>query len=174
MWIRNKHKKRFSKVLEEHGNSLQRVAYSYSRTAHEQEDLEQEIALALWNALKHFKGECSLRTFAFRIAHNCCISQVIRSKDKHRRSAVHTELPETLTDHTLPIEVQLEQHQKQHQLHQAICQLPLAYKQVITLALEDCTHAEISEITGLTIANVGIRIHRAKQMLRAQLNKEST
>ena len=44
--------------------------------------------------------------------------------------------------------------------------LPVPYRQVITLALEGMDYAEIAEILGIEIGNVGARLTRARGLLR--------
>ena len=56
-----------------------RIAASYARPA-DQDDLRQEISIAIWNALDRFRGDCSERTFLFRIAHNRGLSHVARRR----------------------------------------------------------------------------------------------
>ena len=67
---------RFEHVLGEHGAAISRLAYSYEAVAGIREELVREIALAIWRALPHFRGECSERTFVFRIAHNRGLTHV--------------------------------------------------------------------------------------------------
>ena len=62
--------KQFDRILSEHGAAISRLAFSYEAVAGIREELVQEIALAIWQALPHFRGECSERTFVYRIAHN--------------------------------------------------------------------------------------------------------
>src|SRR5258708_34940476 len=73
---------RFSALIETHRALLGRTARSYARSIVERQDLEQEIALAIWRALPAFRGDCAERTFVLRIAHN----QAITFLDKRRRS----------------------------------------------------------------------------------------
>ena len=61
---------KFDSLLAAHGPALSRLAASYTNTAHDRDDLLQEIAIAIWQALPRFRGECSERTFLFRIAHS--------------------------------------------------------------------------------------------------------
>jgi DNA-directed RNA polymerase specialized sigma24 family protein len=70
---------RFERVLGEHGAAISRLAYSYEAVAGIREELVREIALAIWRALPHFRGECSERTFVFRIAHNRGLTHVRRA-----------------------------------------------------------------------------------------------
>lgn len=60
----------FERILAEHLPAVSRLARSFTNSESDRQDLLQEIAIALWKALAHFRGECSERTFLFRIAHN--------------------------------------------------------------------------------------------------------
>ena len=50
--------------------------------------------------------------------------------------------------------------------------LPLPYRQVITLLLEDLSYEEIAEALGISLSNVGVRINRAKQQLKERLGDD--
>jgi DNA-directed RNA polymerase specialized sigma24 family protein len=52
----------FDRILGEYGAAISRLAYTYETVAGIREELVQEIALAIWQALPHFRGECSERT----------------------------------------------------------------------------------------------------------------
>src|SRR5580692_8226762 len=71
---------RFERIHDEHGAAISRLADSYEAVAGIREELAQEIALAIWRALPHFRGECSERTFVFRIAHNRGLTHVRRRR----------------------------------------------------------------------------------------------
>ena len=51
----------FERILGEHGGAISRLVYSYEAVGSVREELVQEIALAIWQALAHFRGECSER-----------------------------------------------------------------------------------------------------------------
>jgi DNA-directed RNA polymerase specialized sigma24 family protein len=74
----------FDRMLSEHGAAVSRLAYSYEAVGGIREELVQEIALAIWQALPHFRGECSERTFVFRIAHNRGLTHVSRRRPRQR------------------------------------------------------------------------------------------
>ena len=71
---------RFLALLNANLGALGRLASSYAGSTGERDDLLQEIALALWQALPRFRGESSERTFLFRIAHNHCINHIVRRR----------------------------------------------------------------------------------------------
>lgn len=51
----------------------------------------QEIHIALWKSLGRFNGSCSLRTWAFRIAHNVAATHVLRERRRNRVRSVGLE-----------------------------------------------------------------------------------
>jgi DNA-directed RNA polymerase specialized sigma24 family protein len=54
-------------------------------------------------------------------------------------------------------------------LSRALRELPLGSRQVLALALEGLTHAEIGETLRLHESAVGVRLHRARAALRQKL-----
>lgn len=52
------------RVIREHGDLLDRVAWGYSDNAHDLEDLMQEILMALWRALPGFRSLGSLHSLS--------------------------------------------------------------------------------------------------------------
>jgi RNA polymerase sigma-70 factor (ECF subfamily) len=153
----------FDEILGEYGPSLGRLAGSYVRDSAEREDLVQEIALALWQALPTFRGEASERTFVFRIAHNRALAHCAR------RRIVGTEPDEGIVDGAVDPERALAAHQEGRRLFEAIERLPLAFAQVVTLSLEGLSYAEIADVLGISESNVGVRLTRARELLRRLL-----
>lgn len=157
--------RQFDALLAAHGQSLARLAASYTRAGSEGDDLFQEIALAIWRALPGFRGECSERTFVFRIAHNRGISYLARRRTPTAGVDEELELP----DRSPNPEQALSADEESDRLARAVQRLPIAYRQVVTLALEDLSYVEIAEVLGISDSNVGARLTRARQMLRELL-----
>lgn len=158
---RDEVERRFARILAEHGAALARVASGYAACAAEREDLAQEIALAIWRALPRFRGECGERTFVHRIAHNRCLSHVLR-----RRPATAEVEP---ADPRPGVEERLLAAERRERLLAAVRALPLAQREVVLLALEGLAHAEIAEVVGITKGNVAVRLARARERLGAIL-----
>ncbi len=153
---------RYDRILDLLGPALWRVARIYEADAGRQEDLFQEICLAVWKALPGFRGEASERTFVFRIAHNRGLSH---SWSRPPAPADPRELDE-LTDRAPdPEEESLRSQQRDHLLA-AIRRLPPVPRQVVTLSLEGLSHREIAEILGISENNVAVRLSRARTALR--------
>ena len=155
---------RFRSLLAANGPALSRLAGSYARTTSDRDDLFQEIAMAIWQALPYFRGESSERTFIFRVAHNRAITHLAQ-----RRPSTELEEAAEVKDPRPNPEKGFSEDQQQAHLLQAIHRLPIGYRQVITLALEELSYAEIAEVLGITESTVGVRLNRSRQMLREML-----
>lgn len=158
---------RFDELLRLHGAALRRVAAAYEADPTRREDLFQEICLALWKALPHFRGEASVRTYLFRIAHNRGLTH--RSRGRRPEAAASLEEAEAVTDPHPSAEAVLAGGEGRERLRAAVLALPLARRQVLTLALEGLTHREIGEVLGITENNAAVRLSRARQALRRRL-----
>ena len=155
--------RQFERILAANGPALSRLAASYTDTLSDRDDLLQEIAFAIWQALPRFRGECSERTFAFRIAHNRGISYLTRVRTQASGSIEPEEIE--AHDPAPGPESDLAQRQSSDELRRAVHRLPVAYRQVIMLTLEGLAYKEISEVLGISESNVGVRLNRARQLL---------
>ena len=161
------------RLLNEHDRALRRMTASYERDPSRQQDLIQEIWLAVWQALPRFRNECSERTFVFRIAHNRGVSHI----DHWQRRQTD------VLDEEAPIpapgpdpEHSLSQQQRQERLRAAVQSLPLGLRQVVVLTLEGLTNTEVGDIIGISENNVAVRLTRARAALARALGtgKERT
>jgi RNA polymerase sigma-70 factor (ECF subfamily) len=157
-------------VIAEHGPALARVAASYERDRALREELTQEILLAVARALPRLAEPGKLKPFVFRIAHNRAVSHVAR---RVREPAADGAADlDAIASETASQEQALIAKERSAMLLDAVRALKLPYRQVITLVLEDLTYEEIAEALGLTVTNVGVRVNRAKQQLKAMLHHE--
>jgi RNA polymerase sigma factor (sigma-70 family) len=154
-----------TRLLAAHGSALTRLASSYVGATPDRDDLLQDISVAIWRALPRFRGECSDRTFIFRIAHNWAIACITRRQlplqDAEDTNEVEDSRPNP--EETLSAE------QQGRRLLEAVQRLPMNHRQVVTLMLEGLSYGEIADVLGISETNVGARLTRARQMLRAQL-----
>jgi len=153
---------RLTALLAAHAASLSRLAGSYVRGKADRDDLFQEIVVAIWRALPQFRGECSERTFLFRIAHNRAIAYVTR----RRHSSIDVLDEVEIQDGRPNPEEALSTEQQGRRLRDAVHRLPLNHRQVVTLMLEGLSYSEIGDVLGITETNVGVRLTRARQLLR--------
>ncbi|MBC7885479.1 MAG: sigma-70 family RNA polymerase sigma factor [Saprospiraceae bacterium] len=151
--------KNFIDIVNKHKGLIFKVCNMYGADAEDRKDLFQEILLQMWKSFKSFRGEASISTWAYRIAINTAVtySKKIKRNELSGSSVMNFEVPDLMESQ--------EKEERSAWLHQAISQLDKIEKSVILLYLEDKSYEEISEITGLTRSNVGVRINRIKTKL---------
>jgi RNA polymerase sigma factor (sigma-70 family) len=150
------------RVLATHGPALRRLVAAYERDRATQQDLLQEILLALWRALPRFRGDCAERTFVLRVAHNRSLTHAFR---RPPRPAPLDEAGE-IADPLPGPEHHAVTAQRRAALLRALHELPLAPRQILTLSLEGLGNVEIAELLGITPNNANVRLSRARSALR--------
>lgn len=162
----------FEELIHEHGAALDRLTLGYEASVEARRDLKQEILVALWRALPSFEGRSSLRTWAFRVAHNVATSHLIRA----RRSSVGrwqsledmAELPSAEdAERTVLSRVNVAR------LGLLIRELRSLDRQLVLLFLEGFSPHEIAEVTGLSDTNVTTKLSRLRALLRAELEGDA-
>jgi RNA polymerase sigma factor (sigma-70 family) len=158
----------YERILDAYGPALTRLTACYEWLPEAREDLLQEILLAIWKALPSFRGDCSEKTFAFRVAHNRCLTHAWRRGQSPKRE---DQLPEVADPRKSPETMAIDSRRRES-LVAAIRALPVNYRQAITLALEDLTPPEIAIVLGVTENNVAVRLNRARKALRKILENQ--
>lgn len=159
---------RFARLMREHGPALSRLAFGYERVPSVREELIQEIALAIWRALPAFRGECSERTFVYRIAHNRGLTHSAQRRPAHDSIDDLAPAHEPI-DLTPGAEDRVALADRRARLRAAIQTLPPAHREVVMLMLEDSSHAEIADVLGISEGNVAVRLTRARKALSVAL-----
>lgn len=155
-------------IITQFAPALARIVASYERDRALQDELLQDVFMALLTSLSRLANADKLKPYVFRIAHNRCVSHVAR----RMRERAEQEPLEDLAAEEASHEQLLIEQERSRRLVEAIRRLGLPYRQVMTLLLEDMSYDEIAEVLGITVANVGIRVNRAKQQLKVLLNHE--
>ena len=79
---------------EQFAPAIARLARAMERDADKARDLEQDIHLELWRSFARFDGNCALKTWVFRVAHNVAADHV--GRHSRRPATVDIDELETL------------------------------------------------------------------------------
>lgn len=142
------------------------VCHRYVHSLSEAEDVMQEGFVKVFNCLKQFKGESSLRTWMTRIMVNTAISYFHSNKKYNLESDLsapaNQEEAVVFQFHGFDTEKLMEQ----------IRQLPDGYRMVFNLfAIEGFSHKEIGEKLGIAESSSRSQFARARQMLAKKINE---
>ena len=160
----------YATATAEYGRALDRLAAGYEADPEKRHDLRQDIHFQLWRSFEVFDGRCSLKTWTFRVAHNTAVSYVNRERRKNAGFVSLEEIERTAPSRDR--EPDIDRERALQQLSGFIRQLKPLDRQIMISHLEDMDAATIAEITGLSPANVGMKIHRIKNILSSRFFEE--
>lgn len=126
----------------------------------ELKDLIQEVTIQLWKSHEKFKGESKVSTWVYRVTLNVCLGL-------NRKKKLQTE---PISNMDISEEVDTVEKEQIEQLYHAIRKLSESDRAIILLYLEKKSYQEISEILGMTVSNVGVKVLRLKEKLKEMIN----
>jgi RNA polymerase sigma-70 factor (ECF subfamily) len=154
----------YEQAADTYGSSLDRLARAYELDPEVRRDLLQDIHLHLWRSFASFDQRCSLRTWVYRVAHNVATGHVIRQR-RIRDRLVSIENIETMPGSD-QVELAASQTEALERLSMLIQRLKPLDRQIIVSYLEGMDASSTSEITGLSPANIAMKVYRIKYILR--------
>lgn len=131
------------------------------------EDLLQEAFVRAWRKLDSFRGDSRFTTWLHRLSVNVALSdRRIKVKRLERETALEGTAERTATG-----EKDVYAGQRMD-LEQAISKLPERARTVLVLFdIEGYSHAEIAEITGMAVGSSKAQLHRARKLVREELDR---
>ncbi len=162
----------YAPLIDKHKAMVYTICYKIVRKAEEAEELAQDTFLKAFDKLDKFRGDAKFSTWLYRIAYNAAISMT-----RKRRLEVHalddfviSNYSEDETRENLD-SVDMEDQQKMLQI--ALQTLSDEDYLIINLFyLKEQPVNEISIITGLSAANVKVKLHRIRKKLYAKMQEE--
>lgn len=145
---------------------LWRAVCGYELNHAVREELLQEVLLAIWESLPRLRDPDMLLPFVLRIAHNLGASHV-RSETR-----MPTPVPFDESVHDVPDPATGGGCVRTQWLFEALATLPLNLRQALMLQLEGFDYQEIADMLGISTENVGVRLHRARERLKALSREE--
>jgi RNA polymerase sigma-70 factor (ECF subfamily) len=160
-------------IVAEHARPLYRAARGMGFGREDAEDLAQESLAAFLDSLDRFEGRSSLRTWLFGILHN----KVMERRRERRRLEAQDPIDEAF-ESRFDVDgnwarppVDLHRLLESREIGEAIggCMeiLPGAQREAFVLReVEGLETAEICKILGVSVTNMGVILHRARNRLR--------
>lgn len=150
----------FLDISDGHKALIAKVCYLYSSASASFDDLYQEVLINLWNGLDSYRGDARVSTWLYRLAINTCISWH-RRNDRHGDNLSLDDITAEPADDPDSRNVA----EDVNYLHSLISRLDPLEKAVVTLWLDEKPYDEIALITGISRANVAVKLHRIKEKL---------
>jgi RNA polymerase sigma-70 factor, ECF subfamily len=165
-------------IMQANNRRLYRIARGILRNDSEAEDVVQETYVRAFTHLQDFRGDSSLATWLARIAMNEALGRLRRARPSVDFSTLAPGVLEAqiiqfpLSSSEDP-ERSMAQREIQVVVEHAIDELPDGFRLVfITRVIEGMNVEETAEILGLKPETVKTRLHRARAMLRDNVEKK--
>ncbi len=169
----------FRTIMSRYNRRLYRIARGIVRNDSDAEDVVQEAYVKAFVHLSNFRGESSLATWLSRITINEALGRLRRKRamretvqvEDQRFQAEIIPFPQMTTDDNP--EKTMAQRQILKLVEQATDNLPENFRLVfVTRVIEGMSVEETAEILGIQPETVKTRLHRARKLVREQLDKQ--
>ncbi|MGB6326076.1 MAG: RNA polymerase sigma factor [Methylocella sp.] len=169
----------FRTIMERHNRRLYRIARCILRNDSEAEDVVQEAYLKAFTHLGGFRGDSSLATWLSRITMNEALGRLRRERpavaletfDARRTEAQIIKFPQTVTSGDP--ERTMAQRELLRLVERATDNLPEIFRIVfMTRMIEGMSTEETANLLGLQPDTVKTRLHRARRLVRDELDKQ--
>ncbi|WP_297100497.1 RNA polymerase sigma factor [uncultured Draconibacterium sp.] len=168
--IMSQRDKKFSQLFEDNKDRIYRICCSYVRGEQNRQDLFQEIFINVWKNLDSFRSESHINTWIYRISINTSINFCrLQNKSDKRCQEIKKDI---LSDSEQELAMKFRQDKELEKMFEAINQLPLLEKTIVSLQLEGIDHTGIAEVCGLSEGNVRVRFHRIKKKLKQMMEEK--
>lgn len=158
-------KDEFLEILSNYQGILHKVSLIYFKNKSDREDNLQEIIYQLWKSFPSLKNHNSIGSWIYAVSINTSISRIKKASRIEYRETI-PELPDKSN-----IIDEMSMNESLQLLLDAIYNLDELDKSIMLLYLEEKSYDEIAEIIGISKSNVGVRINRAKVLLKQNLKR---
>jgi RNA polymerase sigma-70 factor (ECF subfamily) len=166
----------FRAIMRKHNQKLYRIARSIVRNDSEAEDIVQEAYVTAFAHLASFRGEATLATWLSRIAINEALGRLRRRR--RAASVIASDMPEAqiirfpLNASGDDPERTMAQRQILKLVEETTDALPDVYRTVfVARVIEGLSIEETAELLHLKPQKVKTRLHRARDLMRKQLDE---
>ncbi|RLD38937.1 MAG: RNA polymerase sigma factor [Bacteroidetes bacterium] len=162
----------YAPLVEKHKGMVYTICFRIVRKAEEAEELAQDTFLKAFDKLDKFRGDAKFSTWLYRIAYNAAISMT-----RKRRLEVHA-LDDFVISNYSEDDIRedldaVDAEEQQKMLQTALRTLSDDDYLIINLFyLKELSVNDISSITGLSTANVKVKLHRIRKKLYVKMQED--
>ncbi len=161
----------YAMLINKHKTMAFNVAVRITRNREDAEEVIQDAFLKIFYSLKDFEGKSKFSTWLFRIVYNQAISKI--RKKTIDQNTISDEIIDNFTVGEISNELNyLKAEEQTKYIDLALTKLPKEDSAIVTLFyLNESSVEEVSEITGLSEANVKVKLHRSRKKLYDELKQ---
>ena len=159
----------FAMLVSKHKNLVFSIALKILNNREDAEEVAQDCFLKVFQALKTFERKSKFSTWLYRIVYNAAISKT--RKKKLELVPIDNYVIHNYTDEEVSAGIgDIDPEYQKEMIERAMKQLSDDENLLITLFYKgENSIGDISEITGLSMSNVKVRLHRIRKKLHGEL-----
>jgi RNA polymerase sigma-70 factor (ECF subfamily) len=162
----------FEELYRAHAARLYSVVYRMTGSAHDADDILQDVFLQAHRKLGSFRGDSSLGTWLYRLAVNQCLD-ALRSRHAKMRRTTDSLDEDGAAEPSSPAPG-VPTAISRLDLERAIAKLPDGYRAAFVLHdVEGFEHGEVAKLLGVSEGTSKSQVHKARLKLRAFLTSPS-
>jgi RNA polymerase sigma-70 factor (ECF subfamily) len=159
----------FRTIVRDFAPQLYRQAYRMLGDSEEAREAVQEVLLNVHRSLVHFRGECALATWIYRIALNTFFTCRRRQRNQPL-PLIEPEDAQDLVDEDGDLEEEYDRKETRERLARCIAKLnPRESAAIALFYMDGFEYKEIASIMGTSLSAVGLLIHRGREHLHVLL-----
>ncbi|PLR89853.1 sigma-70 family RNA polymerase sigma factor [Bacillus sp. T33-2] len=152
-------------LMEEYGDMVIRLAYTYIKQKQLAEDISQEVFISCYQNLDKFQKKAAYKTWLYRITVNKCKDHI--KSWSFKNISYKDYFGSLLAGGTPPTESPLIDREEKEIIFEKVLNLPLKLREVIILYYyEELPISEITELLNINSNTVKTRLHRARNSLK--------
>lgn len=158
---------KFGLIMSRYGGKLFRYGKKFMSDTDNIEDVVQDVFIKTFQNIKSFDLKQRFSPWIYRIAHNTYINAIKKSNS----GPLYLFDFDTLISHSYadedPAVKEREQREIKELVDKGLSQIDPKYREALVLYyIEDLSYKEISEILQIPVGTVGVRVMRAKELLK--------
>ncbi|MDD2304574.1 MAG: RNA polymerase sigma factor [Prolixibacteraceae bacterium] len=161
----------FSFLVEKYQKLVYTLALKLLKKPEEAEEMAQDTFIKAFQKLDSYEGKSKFSTWLYSITYNACISE-LRKRRIEFKSLDDRQISDQDEQKMHDYYRETKKEDQEKYLNLALAKLPEDDQVLVTLYYyENQSMDEISQITGLTVSNIKVKIHRARKRMYVLLHE---
>jgi len=161
----------FSFLVEKYQKLVYTLALKLMKKPEEAEEIAQDTFIKAFQKLDSYEGKSKFSTWLYSITYNACISE-LRKRRIEFKSLDDRQVSDQDEQRMHDYYRENRKEDQEKYLNLALEKLPEDDQVLVTLYYyENQSMDEISQITGLTVSNIKVKIHRARKKMYELLHE---
>lgn len=153
---------------------LYKIGRSYNYNHEDTQDLMQDTYVDAFRNLSQFEQRANFKTWLIRIMLNNCYrkKEKFSFKNEYAQAEINENVNPMFSNSNNNVNKHMHNHELGHIIEESLNKIPEDYRLVFSLReMTGLNVAETANLLEISEANVKVRLHRAKSMLKTEIEK---